>query len=90
MQSTQYDYIFAGGGASALSLLVRMQQAGLLKNKKVLVIDKDKKEHNDRTWCFWEENAGIFEPCILKSWDKIRFASPGYDAKLNQQPYNEI
>ena len=85
--NTQYDYIFAGGGAAALSLLVRMQKEGLLRDKKVLVIDKDQKEHNDRTWCFWEEKEGLFESCVIKSWDKIRFASPGFDAKLNPQPY---
>jgi lycopene beta-cyclase len=87
MLDNHYDYIFAGGGAAALSLLVRMQQEGLLRDKKVLVIDKDKKEHNDRTWCFWEEKEGLFESCVVKTWDKIRFASPGYDAKLNPQPY---
>jgi len=87
MSDNHFDYIFAGGGAAALSLLVRMQQEGLLRDKKVLVIDKDKKEHNDRTWCFWEEKEGLFESCVIKTWDKIRFASPGYDAKLNPQPY---
>jgi len=87
MSDNHFDYIFAGGGAAALSLLVRMQQEGLLRDKKVLVIDKDKKEHNDRTWCFWEEKEGLFESCVVKTWDKIRFASPGYDAKLNPQPY---
>ena len=87
MLSNQYDYIFAGGGASALSLLVRMQKEGLLRDKKVLVVDKDQKVHNDRTWCFWEEKEGLFEPCVIKTWNKIRFASPGYDAKLNPQPY---
>ena len=87
MSNTNYDYIFAGGGAAALSLLVRMQQEGLLRDKKVLVIDKVKKEHNDRTWCFWEEKEGFFESCVIKTWDKIRFTSPGYDAKLNPQPY---
>ncbi|MEN9331974.1 MAG: hypothetical protein RLZZ94_1064 [Bacteroidota bacterium] len=87
MSDNHYDYIFAGGGAAALSLLVRMQQEGLLRDKKVLVIDKDKKEHNDRTWCFWEEKEGLFESCVVKTWDKIRFASPGYDAKLSPQPY---
>ena len=87
MSNTNYDYIFAGGGAAALSLLVRMQQEGLLHNKKVLVIDKDQKAHNDRTWCFWEEKEGLFESCVIKTWDKIRYTSPGYDAKLNPQPY---
>ena len=87
MSNTNYDYIFAGGGAAALSLLVRMQQEGLLHKKKELVIDKDQKAHNDRTWCFWEEKEGLFESCVIKTWDKIRFTSPGYDAKLNPQPY---
>ena len=87
MSQQQYDYIFAGGGAAALSLLVRMQKEGLLRDKKVIILDKEHKNENDRTWCFWEEKEGLFESCVIKSWEKIRFASPGYDAKLNPQPY---
>ena len=41
MSQYQYDYIFAGGGAAALSLLVRMQKEGLLRDKKVVILDKE-------------------------------------------------
>ncbi len=56
MKSTiypEFDYLFAGAGASATLLLMSMERRGLLKNKKILVIDPDSKTHNDKTYCFW-------------------------------------
>lgn len=39
-----------------------------------------KKKQNDRTWCFWEKESGIFEPIVHHSWDQIEFL--GYQFKL--------
>jgi len=69
----QYDYIFTGAGASGLSLLARMIATGRFSNKKILLIDKVDKRQNDRTWCFWEKQAGFFEPIISKKYEKLWF-----------------
>jgi lycopene beta-cyclase len=69
-----YDYIFCGAGASSCLLLRELHKSKLLKSKRILVIDREKKQKNDRSFCFWSEKneqitkdlAGI----ISTSWDK--------------------
>lgn len=82
-----YDYVFAGCGCAALSLLIHLKEAGLLQGKKVLVIDKDAKKSNDRTWCFWEKEAGVFEPVVYKSWQGLSFYSHYFSGPLHIAPY---
>jgi len=55
-----YDYIIAGGGCAGLSLVMRMLKEPQLSTKKILIIDKDSKQLNDRTWCYWEKGEGFF------------------------------
>ena len=82
-----YDYIITGGGCAGLSLLVRMVASGGFKGKKILLVDKDAKKSNDRTWCFWEKKAGLFESIVYKSWDRLYFHGENFDELLNIAPY---
>lgn len=84
---TVYDYIFTGSGCAALSLLMHLNEAGLLQDKKVLVIDCDEKNSNDRTWCFWEAAPGLFEPVVYKSWQQLSFFAPSFSRSLQIAPY---
>ncbi len=74
--SQQYDYIITGAGCAGLSLAVRMIQSGKFANKKILLADADTKNKNDRTWCFWEKQEGLFEPIVytLNNLFKILFS----------------
>jgi lycopene beta-cyclase len=83
-----YDFIFAGSGLAALSLLVRMVQQPALAHKKVLIIDPDGKNKNDRTWCFWENAPGPFESIVHHRWDHLYVYAPGFAQKLDIQPYS--
>jgi len=49
------DYLFAGAGASATLMLMRLEKYGLLENKSVLILDPDSKTENDKTYCFWSD-----------------------------------
>ena len=60
---TRYDMIFLGGGCAALSLLVRLLNSGQFSGYRFLVIDRDRKTANDRTWCFWERGVVISKKC---------------------------
>lgn len=82
-----YDFIIAGGGASGLSLVYRILQEPSLKEKKILIIDKSKKQDNDRTWCFWEKEKDIFENLIFHRWGQVHFYSSYFAKKLDLQPY---
>ena len=61
MQATQYDYIFLGAGCASLSIIMRMINSKKFIKKKILLVDKEGKTKNDRTWCFWEKQNGFFE-----------------------------
>ena len=82
-----YDYIFLGTGAAGLSLLKRMIDSGKFSDKKILLVDRDKKRSNDRTWCFWEKGTGYFEPVVHKSWDHLSFKSDKFSSRLDAGDY---
>ncbi|MEJ0032902.1 MAG: hypothetical protein WDO15_22180 [Bacteroidota bacterium] len=56
----RYDYIISGAGCAGLTLLMRMIESGKFSDKKIMVVDRDLKPRNDRTWCFWEKEDGSF------------------------------
>lgn len=82
-----YDYIIAGAGCAGLSLAVHMIHSGQFGNKKILIIDKDAKQRNDRTWCFWETEAGLFDSIVYKKWNRAWFYGEGLSRLLELSPY---
>ncbi|MBG9375650.1 lycopene cyclase [Panacibacter sp. DH6] len=84
---THYDYIITGAGCAGLSLLYRMMQHPFFSNKKILVADKAEKNHNDRTWCFWETKPGMFEDVVHHKWKQVDFYSGHFSARFDIEPY---
>jgi lycopene beta-cyclase len=80
MPSKYYDYIFLGAGCASLSIIMRMIHSNRFSGKKILVIDREIKTKNDRTWCFWEQGPGFFEDIIYRKWDEIFFKTTGIDS----------
>ncbi len=68
----QYDYIFAGGGMAALSMAYYLNNS-TLRYKSILIIDRDKKNTNDHTYCFWEKGDSPFEEIVSQRWNKMWF-----------------
>lgn len=83
----RYDYIISGAGCAGLSLLVRMLASGKFANKKILLVDRDLKSRNDRTWCFWEKKEGLFDPVVFRKWSDLYFHGENYNELLNIDPY---
>lgn len=83
----KYDYIITGSGCAGLSLLYRMLIDPVLKSKKILVIDKSEKKENDRTWCFWEEGKGIFEPVVSHEWQSLIFKTSDFTRQFDLEKY---
>lgn len=81
------DYIITGAGCAGSSLLLRMMREPFFADKKILIIDESPKTINDRTWCFWEKQPGIFESIVYHRWKKLDFFSKQYSATLNIEPY---
>ena len=72
MAENTYDYIIAGGGMAGLSLAFHLNRSSL-KNKKVLIIDRETKNQNDHTWCFWEKEESTFESIVYRKWNGVWF-----------------
>lgn len=87
-ETKTYDYIIAGAGCAGLSLLYAMLQEPLLQHKKILLIDKNAKKENDRTWCFWQKEASVFEDVVCYKWSNLKFESNYYTASFNINPYS--
>ena len=82
-----YNYIIAGAGCAGLSLAVHMIHSGKFSDKKILIIDKEEKKSNDRTWCFWEKEAGLFDSIVSRKWEKTWFHGYQFSQLLHLQPY---
>ncbi len=87
-ENESFDYVVTGAGCAGLSLLVRLIESGKFKDKKVLLVDKELKNSNDRTWCFWEAGSGAFESIVYKRWNKLWFHSCSLSKRLEISPYH--
>jgi lycopene beta-cyclase len=83
-----YDYIITGSGASGLILLYRMMHDSFFEKKSILLIDREQKNTNDRTWCYWEKGIGEWDDILEKSWNEIVFKSEVYSDQLSIDPYS--
>lgn len=83
----QYDYIILGGGASGLSLAHRMALHPFFKEKKIALVEKEQKNKNDRTWCYWSKTKNMYDSIIAHSWSSIAFFSPALEKTMNIDPY---
>jgi lycopene beta-cyclase len=83
----KYDYVIAGAGCAGLSLAVHLIRSGKFSDKKILLVDKEEKTKNDRTWCFWETGPGLFEDIVYKKWDKVWFYGDDVSKRLELPPY---
>ena len=66
-----YDIIIAGGGASGLSLAYHLVHSPL-RDCRVLIVEKEAKDQNDRTWCFWTDRPTLFDDIVYRSWSPLQ------------------
>jgi lycopene beta-cyclase len=74
-RSQLFDYIFCGGGASASLLLLSMHRRNALHGKSVLIIEKEHKVRQDKTFCFWSSRCDSIETdlkdVISQTWSEV-------------------
>jgi len=87
MSKNHYDYIICGGGASGLLLAYRICNDAYFKDRSILLIEKEIKNTNDRTWCFWESGEGDLEELVHKSWDQAYFSADAFELDFSLQPF---
>ena len=82
-----YDFIIAGMGCAGLSLAMHLINSKV-KFEKILILDKELKNINDRTWCFWtKEKNNWYTPIIFNKWDSFIFKSNDFEKKIKLSPY---
>ena len=89
MSSGAYDLIVAGAGPSGLALLDALDRVGL-GALRVLLVDREARRGDDRTWCFWETSPGPFERVVAHRWPALDVHGPRLDApgrRLALAPY---
>lgn len=82
-----YDYVIAGGGAAGLSLAYYLSLSGL-NNMNVLIIDKDKKDKNDRTWGFWSSTETAFDHLATFRFNQLNFHSQYFNSLIHLGKYH--
>lgn len=85
--NTDYDYIITGAGCAGMSVLMRMMLDPFFADKKILVVDAAVKNSNDRTWCFWEQQSGVFESIVFHRWNQLQFFANNFSMAAPLVPY---
>ncbi|MER3319286.1 MAG: lycopene cyclase family protein [Allomuricauda sp.] len=83
----KYDYIIIGAGAAGLLLANALGKDEFFASKSILVLNKDNKSENDRTWCFWERGKGPFDDLTHKTWDTIYVGGQQLQKSTSIAPY---
>ena len=72
---------------AGLSMAYYLTQSPL-RNKSILILDRELKNQNDRTWCFWERNGkSPFESVLFRKWNRISFHGTTYAGPINLRKY---
>lgn len=77
----RYDFIFAGGGLAGLSLAYHLAHSPL-RDSRMLIIDRDAKTRNDRTWCFWTTQPTCFDQIVAREWTRFQFYGDGFEGEI--------
>ena len=76
-----YDYIFAGYGAAASLLILQLHNKNLLGKLNILIVDPERKNKNDKTFCFWankdEDIVQDLKHLIKHSWSNVLIQNAG-------------
>jgi lycopene beta-cyclase len=89
MSGFEYEYLIAGGGAAGLSLADRLAHNPATPGR-ILIVDRDDKRKNDRTWCFWVTGDGPYREIHYRRWEQLRFDAPGFERVYRLAPYTSV
>ena len=82
-----FDYIICGGGASGLMLALALCSDSYFYDKKILIIEKESKNSNDRTWCFWEAKGSVWDSLLYNQWDVAEFKASNFSKEIALDPF---
>ncbi|MBL7827569.1 MAG: hypothetical protein JNJ57_13125 [Saprospiraceae bacterium] len=84
----QADIIIAGAGLAGLCLATGMAARPFFQGKKILILDRDKKVKNDRTWCYWAVAGEKLPPVQCHTWNNAKFYGEAqFETNFELTPY---
>lgn len=85
----QFDYLLAGGGCAGLAMAAQLHLC-FGSQARILIVDRDEKKSNDRTWAFWSaENLPLgLDEIVDKEWTAVRFRAPSWERTADVGPYS--
>jgi lycopene beta-cyclase len=89
----KFDITICGAGLAGLSLAYQAIKAGVWQNEEIVIVDKNSKTNNDRTWSFWKKADVNFEDLIFKRWNQLAvYSNTGEKLPLEtgKYTYNSI
>jgi lycopene beta-cyclase len=81
-----FDYAILGGGAAGLSLALALTRSPL-QSASILIVEKDDKSSNDRTWCFWMDRPTPFDGIARHVWPRLAFTSETVQRTWDLSPF---
>jgi len=81
-----FDIIIVGGGIAGLSLAVRLAESSL-RDRSILIIDKNTQPKNDRVLSFWANQPTLFDEIVDCSWKQLQFVGDDLDKTVDLQNY---
>ena len=86
MPDNKFDFIIAGAGLSGFTMAIELLKSSL-KHKSILLIDQDKKDKNDRTWCFWATPQDYIPDVKKHYWKYCKIFVDDFEKRLSIEPY---
>ena len=83
----RFDYIICGGGASGLLLSNALLSDKHFNDKKILIIEKDSKTDNDKTFGFWNDKQSVLDNIVFKEWEYAEFRDSNSHNSFLLSPY---
>ena len=83
----RFDYIICGGGASGLLLSNALLSDKHFNDKKILIIEKDSKTDNDKTFGFWNDKESVLDNIVFKEWEYAEFRDSNSRNSFLLSPY---
>ena len=83
----RFDYIICGGGASGLLLSNVLLSDKHFIDKKILLIEKESKTDNDKTFGFWNDKESVLDNIVFKEWEYAEFRDSNSHNSFLLSPY---
>lgn len=91
-KTSHFDYVIIGNGLAGLQLALKFASDSFFDDKQIALIDPSKKNTNDKTWSFWEQEPSRWNHITQKQWNHVSVitSKKKIDLELKSYAYKSI